>query len=136
MNSLAAMIISEPQRVTAANGAMLMFKRQVVEDTGFLFYDHFKSYFEETDFCRRAANCGWETWFVPTPPIDHLCGATSMKFSRDEIWIQYFRNIIFSFGRNWGLSGKLVELPLFCCAAFMKCPQYLLRAICQIRAQN
>ena len=39
-----------PRKVTAAKGAMLMFKRQVVEQIGFLFYDHFKSYFEETDF--------------------------------------------------------------------------------------
>lgn len=119
----------QAQRVTAAKGAMLMFKRQVVEDTGFLFYDHFKSYFEETDFCRRAANQGWETWFVPTPPIDHLCGATSTRFDQSEIWTQYFRNIIFSFSRNWGWSGRFVKLPLFCCAAFVKSPGCLLRAL-------
>ena len=117
-----------PRKVTAAKGAMLMFKRQVVEQTTFLFYDHFKSYFEETDFCRRAANCGWETWFVPTPPIDHLCGATSTRFDRDEIWIQYFRNIIFSFARNWGRWGRFVMLPLFCCAAFDKSPRNLVKA--------
>ena len=117
-----------PRKVTAAKGAMLMFKRQVVEQTTFLFYDHFKSYFEETNFCRRAANCGWETRFVPTPPIDHLCGATSTRFDRDEIWIQYFRNIIFSFARNWGRWGRFVMLPLFCCAAFDKSPRNLVKA--------
>ena len=121
--------ILKARKVTAAKGAMLMFKRQVVEDTGFLFYDHFKSYFEETDFCQRAANCGWETWFVPTPPIDHLCGATSTRFDQSEIWTQYFRNIIFSFSRNWGWSGRFVKLPLFCCAAFVKSPGCLLRAL-------
>lgn len=106
-----------------------MFKRQVVEQTTFLFYDHFKSYFEETNFCRRAANCGWETRFVPTPPIDHLCGATSTRFDRDEIWIQYFRNIIFSFARNWGRWGRFVMLPLFCCAAFDKSPRNLVQGV-------
>ena len=119
----------KPRRVTAAKGAMMLFRREVVADTGFLFYDHFGSFFEETDFCRRAANCGWETWFVPTPPIDHLCGATSARFDRDAIWAQYFRNILYSFARNWGWWGRLVMLPAFVCAAFVRSPRNLVRAV-------
>ena len=107
----------------------MLFRREVVADTGFLFYDHFGSFFEETDFCRRAANCGWETWFVPTPPIDHLCGATSARFDRDAIWAQYFRNILYSFARNWGWWGRLVMLPAFACAAFVRSPRNLVRAV-------
>lgn len=118
-----------PRRVTAAKGAFMLFRRQVVVDTGFLFYDHFGSYFEETDFCRRAANAGWETWFVPTPPVDHLCGATSTRFDRAAIWTQYFRNIRYSFSRSWGWWGRLVMLPAFTCAAFVRSPRCLLRAI-------
>lgn len=118
-----------PRRVTAAKGAFMLFRRQVVADTGFLFYDHFGSYFEETDFCRRAANRGWETWFVPTPPVDHLCGATSTRFDRDAIWTQYFRNILYSFARNWGWWGRFVMLPAFACAAFLCSPRCLLRAL-------
>lgn len=118
-----------PRRVTAAKGAFMLFRRQVVADTGFLFYDHFGSYFEETDFCRRAANSSWETWFVPTPPVDHLCGATSARFDRDAVWTQYFRNILYSFARNWGWWGRLVMLPMFACAAFIRSPRCLLRAV-------
>ena len=117
------------RKVTAAKGAMMMIRRKAIEDAGFLFYDHFKSYFEETDFCRRAANCGWECWFVPTPPIDHLCGATSSKFKRDEVWTQYFRNIFYSFARNWGWWGKFVMLPAFACAAALKSPKNFIKAI-------
>lgn len=117
------------RRVTAAKGALMMIRRRVIASTGFLFYDHFRSYFEETDFCRRAANAGWETWFVPTPPVDHLCGATSGRFARDEIWVQYFRNILYSFARNWGWWGRLVMLPLFTCAAFLKSPRNLISAL-------
>ena len=118
-----------PRRVTAAKGAMMLIRRRVIDDAGFLFYEHFGSYFEETDFCRRAANRGWETWFVPTPPIDHLCGATSGRFDRDEIWTRYFRNIVYSFAHNWGVCGKFVKLPCFCLAAFAKSPKNLLRAL-------
>lgn len=124
-----ATTVLSPRRVTAAKGAFMLFRRQVVVDTGFLFYDHFGSYFEETDFCRRAANAGWETWFVPTPPVDHLCGATSTRFDRAAIWTQYFRNILYSFARNWGWWGRLVMLPAFTCAAFVRSPRCLLRAV-------
>lgn len=119
----------EPRKVFAAKGAMLMFRRQVLEDTGFLFYDHFKSYYEETDFCHRAKLKGWETWFVPTPPIDHLGGRTSGKFDQMDIMAQYFRNILFSFHHNYGFWGHVFTIPCFACAAFLYSPKALLKAL-------
>ena len=118
-----------PRKVFAAKGAMLMFKRKVLDDLGFLFYDHFWSYYEETDFCHRARNIGWETWFVPTLPIDHLCGATSSRFDGKLIWRRYFRNIIYSFWRNYGFFGRFFTLPCFACAAFIRSPRALCGAI-------
>jgi len=118
-----------PRKVFAAKGAMLMFKRTVLNDVGFLFYDHFKSYYEETDFCHRARLAGWETWFVPTPPIDHLCGQTSGRFDNGEIFAQYFRNILFSFHHNFGFWGHVFTIPCFVVAAFLKSPKALFRAL-------
>lgn len=118
-----------PRKVFAAKGAMLMFKRAILKDTGFLFYDHFKSYYEETDFCHRAKLMKWETWFVPTPPIDHLCGQTSGRFDNKEIVAQYFRNILYSFHRNFGFWGHIFTIPCFFCAALIKAPKALFRAL-------
>lgn len=117
------------RKVFAAKGAMMMFKRAVLDDLGFLFYDHFWSYYEETDFCHRARNAGWETWFVPTIPIDHLCGATSSRFDNKMVWRRYFRNILYSFWRNLGLLGRLFTLPCFACAAFIRSPSALCGAV-------
>lgn len=118
-----------PRKVFSAKGAMLMFKRAVLNDSGFLFYDHFKSYYEETDFCHRAKLAGWETWFVPTPPIDHLGGQTVGKFRNEDIWAQYLRNIFYSFHRNFGFWGHVFTIPCFFCAALIKCPRALLKAL-------
>jgi len=118
-----------PRKVFAAKGAMMMFKRSVLDDLGFLFYDHFWSYYEETDFCHRARNAGWETWFVPTLPIDHLCGATSSRFDTKLVWRRYFRNILYSFWRNFGLFGRFFTLPSFACAAFVRSPVALCGAV-------
>ena len=90
-----------------------MVRRSVVETLGgVLFHDHFKSYYEETDFCHRVWLSGYEVWFVPTPPIDHLLGSTSAKFDNALIWRQYIANIFFSFSANFSLEGKIrIMLP-------------------------
>ena len=83
-----------PTKVFAAKGAFMMIRRSVVETLGgVLFHGHFKSYYEETDFCHRVWLSGSEVWFVPTPPIDHLLGSTSAKFDNASIWRQYIANI-------------------------------------------
>lgn len=124
----------EPRRVFAAKGAMLMFRREVLERVNPLFYDHFVSYYEETDFCHRAALAGWETWFVPTPPIDHLGGMTSNRFRNEDIWSRYFRNILWSFHRNYGFFGHVFTIPCFVLAAAWVSPRALYRALQLLQA--
>ena len=78
-------------------GAFMIFRRSILPAVGgFLFYDHFKSYYEETDFCHRVWLAGHEVWYVPTDPIDHLCGATMSLFPRREMMRQFIRNSWFS----------------------------------------
>jgi len=122
------------RRVFAAKGAMLMFKRAVLEKTGPLFFDHFVSYYEETDFCHRAARAGWETWFVPTPPIDHLGGQTVRRFRGEDVWARYFRNILWSFHRNFGFFGHVFTIPCFVVAAAWVSPRALRKALKLLRA--
>lgn len=102
-----------PSRVFAAKGAFMMVRKSAIQAAGgFLFYDHFMSYYEETDFCHRVWLSGSEVWFVPTPPIDHLMGMTSSKFDNAAIWQQYLGNIFFSYLANFQLYGMIrVLLP-------------------------
>ncbi len=118
-----------PKRVFAAKGAMMMIRRTVIDELGELFDASFKNYFEDIDFCFRARNRGWETWFVPTPPINHLCGRTSSRFDQSEIKAQYLRNIFRSFSRNFGFWGKLFVIPAFTLAALIGAPRALFAAI-------
>ena len=119
-----------PRKVFAVKGAMLMFKRKVLESVGgFLFYDHFKSYYEETDFCHRAKNAGWESWFVPTPPIEHLCGATSSRMKKSDVWIQYIANILFSFKKNFGVGRRLITMSLFLVIVLFRFPVFTVKAL-------
>jgi N-acetylglucosaminyl-diphospho-decaprenol L-rhamnosyltransferase len=63
-------------RVDWVSGASSMIRREVLEGVG-LFDENFFLYFEETDLCRRAAQAGWQTWFVREASVEHLVAAAT-----------------------------------------------------------
>lgn len=54
-------------------GASMMIRRQVFESIGLLDEGYFL-YFEEVDFCLRAARAGWPCWYEPKSRVVHLVG--------------------------------------------------------------
>lgn len=69
-------IPTEPCEVDWVSGASLFARREVFKDVGLLDESYFM-YFEETDFCLRAARKGWTCWYVPAASIVHLVGQAS-----------------------------------------------------------
>lgn len=62
---------STTTRVDWLAGASLIVRRQVLEDIG-LIDDGFFLYFEETDFCLRAARAGWPAAYVVESSVTHI----------------------------------------------------------------
>lgn len=95
-----------------AKGACMMFHHSILDELdGVLFYDRFKSYYEDVDFCHRVWLSGREVHFVDTPPIDHLAGATGARLSADAIIGQTCENKMFSFLTVLGGWGLMTILP-------------------------
>jgi GT2 family glycosyltransferase len=67
---------SAPEKVDWVSGASMMVRREVFEKIGLLDAAYFM-YYEETDFCLRAARAGFECWYVPQSRIIHLVGQSS-----------------------------------------------------------
>lgn len=65
-----------PTRVDWLPGASMMVRREVFEQVGMM-DEGFFLYFEETDFCLRAAAAGWECWYVPASRVMHIAGQSS-----------------------------------------------------------
>lgn len=87
--------------VFAIKGAFLIFKKAILDELdGILFYDHFKSYYEDIDFCHRVWLAGYEVHFVPTPYIDHLQSQTAKRINDYIIGAQMFANCDFSLRVN------------------------------------
>ncbi len=58
------------RRVDIAIGAALLIRRKLFDEIG-TFDERFFLYHEEVDFAKRAANAGWETWYVPASEAVH-----------------------------------------------------------------
>ena len=74
--------VSTPPATTVAqscdwvSGASMLIRRKLIEDIGLMDEEYFL-YFEEVDFCRRAAQSGWKCWQVPDSRVVHLEGAST-----------------------------------------------------------
>ncbi|MGJ8616309.1 MAG: glycosyltransferase family 2 protein [Sulfitobacter sp.] len=71
-----------PQKTTQVDwvaGASVLLRGEMLREIG-LFDEVFFLYFEETDLCKRAANAGWECWYVPDSRVVHIGSvSTGMK---------------------------------------------------------
>lgn len=66
-------------RTDWVGGASVMIRRQVFDDIGLMDAGYFL-YFEETDFMLRAAQAGWQAWYLHTARAVHLIGkSTKMR---------------------------------------------------------
>jgi N-acetylglucosaminyl-diphospho-decaprenol L-rhamnosyltransferase len=69
------------QPVDWISGASMMIRPAVLEAIGGLDEVYFL-YFEETDFCRRARQAGFATWYVPDSRIMHIVGQSTSVTDR------------------------------------------------------
>ncbi len=76
-------------------GAYFLIRRAVIEKIGLL-DEQFYMYTEEMDYCRRARDEGWTTWYVADAAVVHYWGGVSAFTKRVIVWsngsqIIYFR---------------------------------------------
>jgi len=64
------------QQVDWISGASMMIRPEVFTAVGGLDENYFL-YFEETDFCRRAKQAGFLTWYLPESRVMHIGGQTT-----------------------------------------------------------
>lgn len=74
------------REVEVISGCYLIVRREVIDQVGPLDEDFF-FFGEETDWCYRMRNAGWEVWFAPVGEIIHHGGGSVKKLShkRDVI---------------------------------------------------
>ncbi len=94
-----------PRRCEYVTGAALAFRREVWDEAGPLDAGYFPIYFEESEFCWRAARAGWEVWVVPSARVIHDESRTQGAWSA-RFLTRYHRNRLRFVARNW--RGRLL----------------------------
>lgn len=100
---------SEPREVAFLSGACVAVRREVWEQVGLL-DERIFLYMEDADICRRAAEAGWQLYYLPGASIVHLGGRASARrtgwpthhFSRERA-----TSLIYYFRKHYGGAGAL-----------------------------
>jgi GT2 family glycosyltransferase len=75
-HAIAPPVVDHPIVTDWVAGASMMIRRAVFDAVGLMDEAYFM-YYEEVDFCRRAAAAGWPCWYVPASRVVHLVGQAS-----------------------------------------------------------
>jgi N-acetylglucosaminyl-diphospho-decaprenol L-rhamnosyltransferase len=96
-----------PMKCDWVSGAAMMIRTELFPTLGLMDEGYFL-YFEEIDFCRRAASAGWEAWFVPASRVVHFEGASTgirdRTRRRPRYWYESRRRYFLKACGPWGLG--------------------------------
>jgi GT2 family glycosyltransferase len=103
------------QPVGQVMGAAFLIRRSIINLIGRL-DEGYHVWFEEVDYCKRAADAGWETWYVPSATVTHVGGQSfgqlpsvekQRQWSQSVLWYshKYFSRVASSFLRIAGGVG-------------------------------
>ncbi|MBL9094428.1 MAG: glycosyltransferase family 2 protein [Planctomycetaceae bacterium] len=102
-------------------GASLLVRKSVFDAIGLLDEDYFL-YYEETDFCLRAARAGFPCWYEPASRVVHLVGASSGVTQRTEpkrrpsYWFDSRRRFfVKNYGRAYAAAVDLCWSAAYAC---------------------
>jgi N-acetylglucosaminyl-diphospho-decaprenol L-rhamnosyltransferase len=78
---------TEPARSDWMLAAFLLLRREMLDELGG-FDEGYRLYGEDIDLCYRAAQAGWERWYVPQATVQHEHAAvTDRRFlTRQTLW--------------------------------------------------
>ena len=79
------------RKVDYISGGSLLINKEVWDELGGFDEVYYPAYFEDVDFCLRAANAGFEVWYQPNSAVYHARSASTVEF---------FRNFLFDRARE------------------------------------
>lgn len=88
----------EPFEVDSLIGACMAIRSQAITDVGLFDEDYF-FFLEETDWCLRMRNAGWQIFHHPQTEILHLQGQ-SKRQRPSFAWIEYYRSLYIFFRKH------------------------------------
>ena len=86
-------------------GACFMIRREAIEHVGLL-DEGYTMYLEETDWCMRLRNAGWEIHYTPRAAfVHHLSASGQLRSDREEL---YYRSYCRFFEKHYGKLARWI----------------------------
>lgn len=103
-----------PTKCDWVSGASMMLRKTMIDEIGNMDEKYFL-YYEEMDFCFKAANAGWECWHIPMSRVVHIAGSSTgvnssetQETRRPKYWFESRRRF---FSKNYGLFyNQIVDI--------------------------
>jgi len=118
---------TDQRPVEVVTGCFMLIRRQVIHDIGLLDEDFFM-YGEETDFCWRAGQAGWQLLFTPEAEIIHLGGASSRQV-RPEMILQLRGSILLFMKKHRSAPVYWMACVLVMLFFLLRTPYWYLRGL-------
>jgi GT2 family glycosyltransferase len=91
--------------VVAVSGSCMLIRKEVIDKIGYL-DEKFFAYQEDTDFCLRARQAGWEVYYFPEAEIIHYGGQGGSR-------VEPYRSIVEWHRSYWRLYNKHLAQDYF-----------------------
>ncbi|GEM_PF-970618 len=97
-------VFEHPRPVDYVSGCLFLIRRELLERIGGL-DEGFFMYFEETDFCKRTWEAGFEVHYAPVSTFAHHAGASAKK-ARKRTFLAFRRSQLryMKMHRGWGAA--------------------------------
>lgn len=111
---------STVREVDWVSGACLMMRKETLEEVGVL-DEQFFMYAEDVDWCYRAKQKGWKTYFIPFAEVIHYIGRSSRKAVKKTI-LERHRSMYWFYRKHYRgnfLLNSLTALGIILRAGFL-----------------
>ena len=98
IKSIVELLQKKTRKVEVILGASMLVRKKVFENIGLLDEKYFL-YLEETDFCQRAREYGWNIVFYPEAKVIHLLGQSVSKM-KNESQIEYRKSQVYYYQKH------------------------------------
>jgi len=100
-----------PRRVDWVIGACILVRRTAVAEVG-LKDEGYPIFHEETDWCYRFRQAGWETWFIPDGRVTHFGSQTVSKLWGRGLVIEFYKGKHRFIRTHYGRGALIIHRAL------------------------
>jgi len=120
-------VFEQPTPVDAVSGCVFLLRRELLDEIGDLDEQYFM-YFEETDFCFRARQSGYEVHFAPVASFVHF-GGGSTRLAKTRNFLEFRRSSLRYFRKHKGWVAALVARLLLALFLAVRLPYWGLNGL-------